>query len=107
RVGRRSDRHLQRPRLCAVFAEAERHTAGARAAQAQADIFKRPFVAALLVIDQQIAVLQTDLVEVLSVEAGEAETVEPVETSQDSALGIRCGRGRYAGRGWRYRDLAR
>src|SRR5262249_12578376 len=85
-VGGRTDRYLQRPRLGALFAEADRATTAARAAEAQADIFKRPFVAALLVVDEKVAVLQTDLIEVLSVETGEAETVEPVEPGQNTGL---------------------
>ena len=91
-VGGRPDHDPQRPRLCAFFAEAQRDTAIARAAQAEADIVEGPFVAALLVVDDEIAVLQADLDEVLSVEAGEAEAVEPVEAGEDPALGGVSGR---------------
>ena len=44
--------------------------------------FSRP---ALLIVDDQIAVLQADLVEVLAVETGQAEAVEPVETGEQPA----------------------
>ena len=77
-----ADRDAQRPRPRALLAEAERDAATARPAQAERDVLKRPFVAALLVVDDQIAVLQADLVEVLAVETGQAQTVEPVEARQ-------------------------
>ena len=47
---------------------------------------KRPLVAALLVVDDQIAVLQADLVEILAVETGQAQAVEPVEAGEQSVL---------------------
>src|SRR5579883_3031898 len=48
----------QRPGTRALLAQAECHAAAERPAQAEADILKIPFVAALLVIDHQTAVLQ-------------------------------------------------
>lgn len=67
----------------------------ARPAQAERDVLKRPFAAALLIVDDQIAVLETDLVEVLAVEAGQAQAVEPVEALKNSTLRGRlsCGLG--------------
>src|SRR5579859_4097908 len=81
----RPDGNPQRPRLGAVLTEAQRHAAAARPAKAEIDVFEFPFVAALLVVDDQIAVLQADLVEVLAVKTGEAEAVEPIETGEHSA----------------------
>jgi hypothetical protein len=83
----------------------QRHAATARPAKAEADIVKGPFVAALLIVNDKIAVLQTDLVEVLSVEAGQAQAVEPVETRKQSVL-RRLGSSR-SGAGWCRRVLAR
>ncbi|MBA7481600.1 hypothetical protein ES707_17074 [subsurface metagenome] len=106
-VSGRTNRHLQRPRLCALFAEAQRDAAAARTPQAQAYVLERPFVAALLVVDDKVAVLQADFVEVLSVETGEAETVEPVEAGENAGLcAVRCGRSRATCRRRRHRDLA-
>ncbi len=82
----RPDRNPQRPRMGALLAETERHPACARPPQAEADVIERPFVAALLIVDDQIAILQADFVEVLSVETGQAQAVEPVETGQQSVL---------------------
>src|SRR5581483_2837644 len=82
----RSHRDAQRPGTRTVLAEAESHAAAERPAQAEADVLKIPFVAALLLIDDQTAVLQTDLVEILPVEPGEAQAVQPVETRQDTAI---------------------
>ena len=80
----------------ALFADAERHAAAARPAKAEADILEVPFVAALLIVDDQVAVLQTDLVEVLAVEPGQAQAVEPVEPGEQSVL-RRVGRRRAGG----------
>ena len=77
----------------ALLAEAERDAATARPAQAEADVLKGPFAAALLIVDDQVAVLQTDLVEVLAVEAGHAQTVEPVEALKNAARWPRLGSG--------------
>ena len=101
-VGGRSDHDAKRPGAAALFAETERYPAAARPAQAEADILERPFVAALLVVDNEVAVLQADLVEVLPVEPGQAQAVEPVEAGEQSALPAigsrRGGRGCGAGR---------
>src|ERR1700760_69750 len=83
-VFRRTDRDAHRPGVRALLAETERRAAGARSAQAEIYVLKIPFVAALLVVDDKHAVLQADLVEVLSVETGEAETVEPVEAGEQT-----------------------
>ena len=56
-----------------------------RAAKAQADIVKAPQVAALLIVDHQSPVFQTDLIEILPVEPCKAETIEPVQPRQQSA----------------------
>src|SRR3954463_5612178 len=97
-MGGGADRHPQRPRTGAVFTKAQGHSAAARPAQAEADIFKRPFVAALLIVDDKVAVLQTDFVEVLSIKAAQAEAVEPIEAGQQSVLGVIDGARRRAGR---------
>ena len=81
-----SDHDAKRPGAAALLAETERHPAAARPAQAEADILERPFVAALLVVDDEVAVLQADLVEVLPVEPGQAQAVEPVEAGEQTAL---------------------
>src|ERR1700753_3683652 len=65
----------QRPGRGPLLADGQRHAAAARPAQADGDVVEIPFVAALLVVDDQLAVLQTDFVEVLSVEPGEAQAV--------------------------------
>src|SRR5438445_578487 len=58
-IGGRPYHHPQRPGMCALFAETERHAAAAGPAQTKADVVKGPFVAALLIVDNQVAVLQT------------------------------------------------
>src|SRR5262249_46663938 len=81
--------------------------AAARPSQAETDILKIPFVAALLIVDDQVAVLQSDLIEILTVEPGQAQTVEPVEAGEQSARGrIRCSCGR-RGRRRGYRRCGR
>ena len=55
-----------------------------RPAKAEADVFEIPFVAALLIVDDEVAVLQTDFVEVLPVKPGQAQAVEPVEAGKQS-----------------------
>src|SRR3954453_21270347 len=82
----------------ALFAEAQRHAATAGPPQAEADIFERPFVAALLIVDDEVPVLQADLVEVLAVEPGQAQAVDPVEAGKQSAL--RAFGSRRSGTGW-------
>src|SRR5471032_588317 len=67
--------------------DAERHASRARPTQAEADVLEGPFVAALLIVDDQDAVLQADFIEVLSVKTGQAEAVEPIEAGQQSACG--------------------
>ena len=101
----RPDHDPQRPRIGALLAEPNRDPAAAWPAHAEADIFKRPFVAALLVVDDEIAVLEADLVQVLAVEPGQAEAVEPVEAGQQSVLRWVGGRRRDARR--RCRRLTR
>ena len=78
--------------MSALFAETQGHPAGAWPPQAEADVIERPFVAALLIVNDQIAVLQTDFVEVLSVETRQAQAVEPIEARQQSVLRGACGR---------------
>ena len=79
-----------------LLADAQRDAAVARTAQAERDVLEGPAIAALLVVDDQIAVLQTDLVEVLAVEPGQAQAVEPVEAGEQAgkrflAVGRRAG----------------
>ena len=89
--------------MSALFAETQGHPAGAWPPQAEADVIERPFVAALLIVDDQIAVLQTDFVEVLSVETRQAQAVEPIEARQQSVLRAACGRRGCGGLGGRRR----
>src|SRR4029077_2236998 len=79
-------RDPNRPWMRALFAQAQRDAAAARPAQAQADILEIPFIAALLIVDDQVAVLQADLVEILPIEAGQAQAVEPIEAGEQSVL---------------------
>ena len=89
-----SHHDAKRPGMAALLADAQRHAAAARPAKTQGDVLEIPFVAALLIVDDQPSVFQTDLVEVLSVESGQAEAVEPVEAGKQSALrAIGGGRG--------------
>src|SRR6478609_1945321 len=94
--------------MAALFADAQRYAATSWPAQADGDVVEIPFVATLLVVDDQPAVLQADFTEILSAEPGQAQTVEPVEASQHSvghgALIRRC-RWSAVGRGsgWRRR----
>src|SRR6202008_360689 len=75
----RPDQDPQRPGVAALFADAQCDPAAARSAQAEADVLKIPFVAALLVLDDEPSVLQADLIEILAVEPGEAEAIEPLK----------------------------
>jgi hypothetical protein len=86
--------------MAAFFADLQRHPAATRPAKTEADILEIPFVAALLIVDDQISVLQPDFVEVLSVEPGQAQAVEPVEPGKQSA-------GRIAAPGSRWRGTGR
>src|SRR6185437_14683950 len=61
-VGGGADRDAKRPCMTAIFANAEGNAAATRAAKAEADVFELPFVAALLIVDNEVAVLQTDFV---------------------------------------------
>src|SRR6476659_3903570 len=83
--------------MTALFTHTQRHPAAARPAKAQGNVFEIPFVAALLIVDDQVAVLQTDFVEVLAVEPGQAQAVEPIEAGEQSAgLTVIRGLGRRA-----------
>ena len=82
----RPDHDLERPWTRTVLAKAHCNPTAPRPAHAEADIFECPFVAALLVVDDEIAVLEADLVQILSVEAGQTEAIEPVEAGQQSIL---------------------
>jgi len=59
--------------------------AAARPSKAEGDVLEIPFVAALLVVNDKVSVLQTDFVEVLSVKAGQAQAVEPIKAGKQSA----------------------
>src|SRR5260370_9688013 len=79
---------------------ARRHPAATRPAKTQGDVVELPFVAALLVVDNQVAVLQTDFIEILSVQSGQAQAVEPIETGEQSARGIAVIGKPYRRTGW-------
>src|SRR5665213_4580511 len=90
--------------MAALFANAERYSAGARPAKTKADVLEIPFVAAILVVDDQDPVLQANFVEILAIKSRQAQAVQPVEARQQSALrvGNRRGRAGFGGRGrWR------
>ena len=74
--------------MAAIFPDTERNPAAMRAAKAEADVFELPFVATLLIVNNEVAVLQADFVEVLPVQPGQAQAVEPVEAGQQSARRI-------------------
>ena len=90
----------------------QRHPAAARPAKTEADVLEIPFVAALLIVDDQVSVLQADFIEVLSVEPGQAQAVEPVEPGKQSAGRIAATGSRWRGSGlggarrWRGRPAA-
>src|SRR3979490_1893331 len=86
--------------MAPLFAHAQRHPAAARAAQTKRDILEIPFVAALLIVDNQVSVLQPDFIEVLSVEPRQAEAVEPIKSGEQST---RCRVYGYRGRRTRLR----
>src|ERR1700681_5084726 len=93
--------------MAALFAYAQRHAAAAGPAKTEGDVLEIPFVAALLVVDDQVSVLQTDFIEVLSVQAGQAQAVEPIEPGKQSARRIAakgsrwCRTGLRGARRWR------
>ena len=97
-VRRRTDHDAERPRRLASLAKTHRDAARMRAAQVQRDVVEGRGVAALLVVDHQRAVLEADLVEVLAVQSGQAEAVEPLQPGEEAAgrrfLGRRNRRGR-------------
>ena len=97
----RSDHDAQRPGIVAFFTDAQRHPAGARPPKTESDVFEIPFVAALLIVNDKVSVLQTDFVEVLSVQSGQAQTVEPIEAGKQAALGAIGTRWRSGGWGRR------
>ena len=98
-VGGRSDHDAKRPGMATFFAYLQRHPAAARPAKTEADILEIPFVAALLIINDQVSVLQTDFVEVLSIEPGQAQAVEPVEPGKQSAGRVAAPGSRWRGTG--------
>ena len=105
-VGGRSDRNAKRPGVASLFADAQRHPAAVRPAKTERNVFEIPFVAALLVVDDQASVLQTDLIEILSIQSGQAEAVEPIEAGKQSVLGT-VRRWRSDSGRWCAGDLAR
>src|SRR5437879_9595956 len=89
--------------MATLFAYAQRHAAAAGPAKTEGDVLEIPFVAALLIVDDQVSVLQTNFIEVLSVESGQAQAVEPIEAGKQSAgriaiIGDRCCRSRLSAR---------
>ena len=85
--------------MATFFAYLQRHPAAARPAKTEADILEIPFVAALLIVDNQISVLQADFIEVLSVEPGQAQAVEPVEPGKQATGRIAAPESRWRGTG--------
>src|ERR1035437_6627939 len=74
--------------MATLFANAQRHPAAAGPAKTEGDVFEVPFVAALLIVDNKVSVLQTDFIEVLSVKSGQAQAVEPIEAGEQTASRI-------------------
>src|ERR1019366_6108081 len=87
-VGGRSDRDAKRPGTATLFANAQRPPATARPAKTEGDVLEIPFVAALLIVDNKVSVLQTDFIEILSVKPGQAQAVEPIEARKQTASRI-------------------
>ena len=86
--------------MAAIFADTQRNAAAIGRRRLRLIFSKLPFVAALLIVDNEVAVLQTDLIEVLPVQPGQAQAVEPVEAGQQSARRIRLsGAAAVGGRG--------
>ena len=85
--------------MAAFFAYLQRHPAATRPAKTEADVLEIPFVAALLIVDDQISVLQADFIEVLSVEPGQAQAVEPVEPGKQATGRIAAPGSRWRGTG--------
>jgi hypothetical protein len=77
-----------------VRADRERHAASLRPGQAQVDILERPLLAAALVVDDQVAVLEPELAQVAAVEAGGAEAVDPGQERREVRRGDASGRRR-------------
>ncbi len=86
----------ERPWPRGVFlADIERDAAAARTANAQGDVLKTPVIAALAVVDGDVAVLDTDFVELIAVKARCAHPVETGECCEqriDAAAGLCRGR---------------
>ena len=95
------DRHAKRPGMAALLAEAQRYATAAGSTKAEGDVLEIPFIAALLIINDQVAVLQTDFVEILPVEPGQAQAVEPVKASQQPARRVPAVGSRWRRRGAR------
>src|SRR5262245_7008973 len=71
-------RRTQRPPpLGIVRADRQGNAAGLRPRQAQIDVLKGPLPAVALVVDGEIAILETDLAQILAIEPAGAEAVNP------------------------------
>ena len=84
-------RRAQQPGPLGRFrADRQRDAAGRRAGQAQIDVLEGPLLAVALVVDGEIAVLEADLAEVVAVEAGGAEPVDPGEQRGEIRNDVAC-----------------
>src|SRR5262249_36193896 len=75
----RLERGAQQPRPVIGFRAQRDGDATARAGDAEIDIAERPLLAVALVVNREIAVLETDLAEITAIEAGNAQAVDPGE----------------------------
>ena len=91
---------MQRPRAAALFTDGQRNSAATGATETEGDVLEIPFVTALLIVNDQVTVFQTDFIEVLPIEAGQAQAVEPIKAGKQSGLrGVGACR-RRGGLGW-------
>src|ERR1043166_10293373 len=75
-------RSTDRPRpLSGVGADRQGDAASFWPSQAQVDIVKRPLLAATLIVNGQISVLESNLAEILAVKSGGADAIDPSEKS--------------------------
>ena len=79
-------------RVRVLLADAERDAAAARTAHAQGDVLEAPVIAALAIVDDDVAVLDADLVQIVAVEARRAHAVEARERRQQRVDARAAGR---------------
>ncbi len=79
--------------------DGDHDAAAVRTLDAQADIFKGPSLAGALVVDGQRAVFQSELAQIVAVEPGLADAVEPRQQGGDAVGGRPRQRGAHRRRG--------